>query len=209
MTQDSPATKALLRHVLVDTNSFGVVVTCEIVTICELLLTTATCRAALVMPTVVVLKTRLVVLKTRLGVPGTVAVPLTVMLGFVAALDSTVSVAEREPALSGVKLAVIVQVALALTVTAEPAPTQLPDKSNSVAFAPLFSIPLISSGAVPELVSVIDAGLGVGVVTKIGVDAKLNVVPLAVIAGAWADAAPAATRSIPQSVLRMISRLER
>ena len=58
-----------------------------------LLLVTVICRGALAMPTVCVLKTIDVALRTMLGVATAAAVPETVMLGFVAALDWTVKVA--------------------------------------------------------------------------------------------------------------------
>ena len=117
-----------------------------------LLLVTVICRVALAIPTVCVLKTTDAALRMMLGVVTAAAVPETVMLGFVAALDWIVKVAVREPAFSGLSnVAPIVQVAPAFTVTEAPAGTQVPVATNSVAFAPLFSMPVIVSFSVPAV----------------------------------------------------------
>jgi hypothetical protein len=58
-------------------------------------------RVALATPTACVLKTIDGALRMMLGVVTVAAVPESVMLGFVAALDWTVKVAVREPAFSG------------------------------------------------------------------------------------------------------------
>ena len=132
-----------------------------------LLLVTVICRGALAMPTACVLKTIDVALRTMLGVVTEAAVPETVMLGFVAALDWTVKVAVREPAISGLSnVAPIVQVAPAFTVTEAPAGTQVPVATNSVAFAPLFSMPVIVSFSVPVFVNVMVDGVDVELVSE-------------------------------------------
>ena len=138
------------------------------------------------------------------GVVTGAAVPETVMLGFVAALDWTVKVAEREPAFSGLSnVAPIVQVAPAFTVTEAPTGTQVPVALKSVAFAPLFSMPVIVSFSVPLFVNVMVDGVDVELVARTGVDAKLSVVPLAVIAGCASAAHDATASAVPTSALNM------
>ncbi len=118
----------MFRQVVVVGNSmFEDELTCIPETGTVLLLVTVIRRGALATTTVCVLKTTDVALRTMLGVVTVAAVPETVMLGFVAALDWTVKVAVREPATSGLSnIAPIVQVAPAFTVTEAPAGTQVP-----------------------------------------------------------------------------------
>ena len=195
----------MLRQSVVDANSGSEAeLTCVTETWTVLLLVTVICRGALAMPTVCVLKTIDGALRMMLGVVTAAAVPETVMLGFVAALDWTVKVAVREPAFSGLSnVAPIVQVAPAFTVTEAPAGTQVPVATNSVAFAPLFSMPVIVSFSVPLFVNVMVDGVDVELVVRTGVEAKLSVVPLAVMAGCASAANDAMASAAPTSALNM------
>ncbi|HQR19582.1 MAG TPA: hypothetical protein PLE54_05355 [Burkholderiaceae bacterium] len=150
------------------------------------LLVIVTCRAALVVPTVCVLKASVVTLRTMLGVAAAAAVPVSVMLGFVAALDCNVKVAARVPAANGVKAAPIVQVAPGLTVTV--APEHVPVAENSDAFVPPFAMPVIVSAAPPVFVSVIDPGVEIELVTASCVEPNVSVVPESDIAAPLAAA---------------------
>ena len=140
-----------------------------------LLFVIVTGRAALVMPTVCELKVTEVTLREMLGTADAVAVPVSVMLGLLAALDCSVNVAVRLPVAVGVNVAPIVQVAPAATVTE--APTHEPVAENSAAFVPDLAMPVIVSGAAPLLVSVMVAGIGVELVMATWVEPNASVVP--------------------------------
>ena len=202
--QTSPAARLPTQSV-VDANSvFGAVVTRLIETgiVLLLLLVTVICRGALASPTVCVLKAIDGALRMMLGVVTAAPMPETVMLGFVAALDWTVNVAESEPAYGGVNVAPIVQVAPGFTVTE--APTQVPVAAKSVAFAPLFSTPVIVSFSVPVFSSVIVDGVGVELVTRTGVEAKVSVgSPLTLMAGCASAAHDATASAAPPSTLNI------
>jgi hypothetical protein len=204
IVQTSPAARLPTQSV-VDANSvFGADVTSVIETgiVLLLLLVTVICRGALASPTVCVLKTIDGALRMMLGVVTAAPIPETVMLGFVAALDWTVNVAESEPAYGGVNVAPIVQVAPGFTTTE--APTQLPVAVKSVAFAPLFSMPVIVSFSVPMFSNVMVEGVGVELATKTGVEAKVSVgPPLTLMAGCASAAHDAAASATPTSALNI------
>ena len=204
IVQISPAARLPTQSV-VDANSvFGADVTSviETGTVLLLLLVAVICRVALAMPTVCVLKTIDGALRMMLGVVTAAPMPETVMVGFVAALDWTVNVAESEPAYGGVNVAPIVQVAPGFTVTE--APTQLPVAAKSVAFAPLFSMPVIVSFSVPVFSSVMVDGVGVELATKTGVEAKVSVgPPLTLMAGCASAEHDATASTAPTSALNI------
>ncbi len=64
-------------------------------------------------------------------------------------------------------------------------------------------MPVIVSFSVPLFVNVIVAGVDVELVARTGVDAKLSVVPLAVIAGCASAAHDATASAVPTSALNM------
>lgn len=201
--QMSPAARLPTQSVVVANSVSEDELTCVTETWTVLLLITVICRDALAMPTVCVLKTIDVALRTMLGVVTATAVPETVMLGFVAALDWTVNVAERESGNRDVNVAPIVQVAPTFTVTETP--TQVPVIAKSVAFVPLFSMPVIVSFSVPVFSNVMVDGVGVELVTKTGVEAKVSVVPpLTLMAGCASAAHDATASDAPRSALNIL-----
>ncbi len=184
--QLAPAASVATQLPVAPNSVLGVAAAWVMVTGTVPLLVTTTGRAALVVPTVCVLKVMAVTLSAMLGVAMAAAVPLTVMVGLDAALDWIVKVALRVPAAAGVKLAPSVQVPPTATLTA--APTQLPVALNSAALAPALAIPVIVSGAPPLLVIVMLAGVDVAFVTATWVEAKVSAVALTAMVGALAAA---------------------
>src|ERR1017187_1271156 len=150
-------------------------------------LTVTTC-AAVVTPTVVDAKVRLVGVRVTAGPAAAVPVPVrATVCGDPVALSAIDSEAVSAPAAAGLNSTETVQVAA----TASDVPQVVADLRKDVAFVPVTVSDVSVRAAVPEFFTVTSCA---AVVTPTAVEAKLRLVGVSVTAGAVTAAAHALTR---------------